>query len=72
MLTVSWKGQFQITRAVADRVSVDIEGMREEIENVYADNPLWSELSLSQKLRRLLRERLDTVKQERSKKPRKS
>ena len=50
---------------MTDRASVDIEGMREEIEAAYADNPLWSELSLSQKLRRLLRERLDGLKQER-------
>lgn len=53
---------------MTDRASVDIEGMREEIEAAYADNPLWSELSLSQKLRRLLRERLDGLKQEREEK----
>ncbi|MEM6256664.1 MAG: hypothetical protein AAF821_27495 [Cyanobacteria bacterium P01_D01_bin.156] len=49
---------------MADRISVDIEGMRDEILEAYADNPLWSELSLSQKIRRLLRERLDLLKQE--------
>lgn len=53
------------SQAVADRVTVDIEGLREEIEAAYADNPLWEELSLSQKLRRLLQERLDELKQER-------
>lgn len=49
--------------AVADRVTVDIEGLREEIETAYSDNPLWVELSLSQKLRRLIQERVDELKQ---------
>ena len=52
-------------RAVADRVTVDIEGLREEIETAYSDNPLWAELSLSQKLRRLIGERLELLKSER-------
>lgn len=51
------------SKVVADRVSVDIEGLREEIETIYSDNPLWEELSLSQKLRRLIVERLKEVKQ---------
>lgn len=51
---------------VADRVTVDIEGLREEIEAAYSDNPLWEELSLSQKLRRLIQERLTEIKQQRS------
>lgn len=50
---------------VADRVTVDIEGLREEIESIYSDNPLWEELSLSQKIRRLLQERLNEIKQNR-------
>ena len=49
---------------MADRVTVDIEGMREEIETAYADNHLWAELSLSQKLRRLIAERLLDLKPE--------
>lgn len=53
-------------RVVADRVTVDIEGLREEIEAAYFDNPLWEELSLSQKLRRLIRERLNEIKQNRT------
>ncbi len=58
-------------KVVADRVTVDIEGLREDIETAYSDNPLWEELSLSQKLRRLIQERLTEIKQERaaSKKP---
>lgn len=57
---------------MADRVTVDIEGLREEIEAVYSDNPLWEELSLSQKLRRLIQERLNEVEQQRNKKDPKS
>jgi len=53
-------------RIVADRVTVDIEGLREEIETAYSDNPLWEELSLSQKLRRLIQERLNEIKQART------
>ena len=55
-------------KAVADRVTVDIEGLRDEIDSAYEDNPLWAELSLSQKLRRLLQERLDDIKQQKKKK----
>ena len=51
---------------MADRVTVDIEGLRDDIEAAYSDNPLWEELSLSQKLRRLLQERLNEIKQERN------
>jgi len=58
-----FKGQIEL---VADRVTVDIEGLRDDIETAYADNPLWEELSLSQKLRRLIQERLNTIKQEKS------
>ncbi|NJL22994.1 MAG: hypothetical protein HC895_22695 [Leptolyngbyaceae cyanobacterium SM1_3_5] len=51
---------------MADRVTVDIEGLRDDIDAAYSDNPLWEELSLSQKLRRLLQERLNEIKQERN------
>ncbi|NJP12233.1 MAG: hypothetical protein HC866_24500 [Leptolyngbyaceae cyanobacterium RU_5_1] len=47
---------------MADRVTVDIEGLREEIETAYSSNPLWAELSLSQKLRRLISEWLQEIK----------
>lgn len=53
-------------RIVADRVTVDIEGLREEIEAAYAENPLWEDLSLSQKLRRLIQERLHEIKHDRT------
>jgi hypothetical protein len=49
-------------QAVADRVTVDIEGLREAIDLAYSSNPLWVELSLSQKLRWLIQERLDELK----------
>lgn len=52
------------SKAVADRVTVDIEGLRDEIEMAYSNNPLWSELSLSQKLRRLISERLEDLKKD--------
>lgn len=51
---------------MADRVTVDIEGLREAIEVAYSDNPLWEELSLSQKLRRLIQERLNAIEQEKN------
>lgn len=51
----------RLSRTVADRVTVDIEGLREAIEIAYSDNPLWAELSLSQKLRRLIAERLEDL-----------
>jgi|AntAceMinimDraft_11_1070367.scaffolds.fasta_scaffold351303_1 hypothetical protein len=49
-------------RAVADRVNVDIEGLREKIANAHADNPLWSKLSLSQQLRQLVEEGVAVAK----------
>jgi hypothetical protein len=52
----------RLSRTVADRVTVDIEGLRDEIETAYSENPLWGELSLSQKLRRLISERLEDLK----------
>ncbi len=48
---------------VADRVTFDIEGLRESIESAYADNPLWGRLPLAQKLRLLVEERLEEIKQ---------
>jgi len=54
-------------RVVPDRVNVDIEGLRQEVETAYADNPLWDKLSLSQKLRTLIEERLKQIKDERAK-----
>lgn len=50
------------SQAVADRVTVDIEGLREAIEIAYSGNPLWVDLSLSQKLRRLIQERIEELK----------
>jgi hypothetical protein len=39
---------------VADRVPVDIQGLRDEIENAYPPETFWRELSLSQKIRHLV------------------
>lgn len=42
----------------ADRAYVDIEGLRLLIEQAYPDNPAWQKLSMAQKIRLLLEERL--------------
>jgi hypothetical protein len=47
--------------AVADRINVDIEGLRDRIETAHANNPLWAKLSMAQKLRQLLEEALDAA-----------
>ena len=52
------------SRIVPDRINVDIEGLREEIDQAHAKNPLWSKLSLAQKLRQLLEEALEAAKKE--------
>lgn len=45
-------------RVVADRVPVDIEGLRDRVAKAHASNPLWEKLSLSQQLRQLIEEAL--------------
>ena len=49
------------SESVADRVTFDIEGLREAIESAYSDNPLWERLPLAQKLRLLIEERLKEI-----------
>ncbi|MEL6263442.1 MAG: hypothetical protein AAFR12_20515 [Cyanobacteria bacterium J06626_6] len=44
--------------AAKDRLSIDITDLRERVEN-FRDTPSWRELSLSQKLRVLILERLE-------------
>ena len=51
---------------VADRISVDIEGLREEIENAYPDDRFWRELSLAQKIRLLVQDGLYKAKSHKS------
>lgn len=46
---------------MADRVPVDIEGLRDRIASAYDDNPLWSKLSLSQQIRQLIEYALDAI-----------
>lgn len=48
----------RLSRAVADRINVDIEGLRDRIEKAHSDNPLWERLSMAQKLRLLIEESL--------------
>ena len=54
-------------RPVADRVTFDIEGLREAIDDAYSDNPLWARLPLAQKLRLLIEERLTNIEQSKKK-----
>lgn len=51
------------SRQVADRVPVDIDGLRERIAEAHDDNRLWEKLSLSQQLRQLIEEALDLAEQ---------
>lgn len=44
--------------AAKDRLSIDITDLREQVEK-FRDTPSWRELSLSQKLRVLILERLE-------------
>lgn len=50
-----------------DRLTVNIEGLRELIKGAHKDNPLWSELSINQRIRRLLKERLAELYPEQAK-----
>ena len=53
--------------AAKDRLSIDITDLRERVET-FRDTPSWRELSLSQKLRVLILERLElSDKQEETK-----
>ncbi len=48
-------------RTVADRINVDVDGLRDRIERAYAANPLWAKLSMAQKLRQLVEEALEAA-----------
>lgn len=56
------------SKTVADRVPVDIEGLRDRIAKAHDDNPLWDKLSLSQQLRQLIEERLETLERQKPEK----
>ena len=56
------------SETVADRVTFDIEGLREQIEAAYSENPLWERLPLAQKLRLLVEERLAEIQKSKEKK----
>ncbi|MBE9157010.1 hypothetical protein IQ265_09255 [Nodosilinea sp. LEGE 06152] len=56
------------SETVADRVTFDIEGLREAIESAHADNPLWERLPLAQKLRLLVEERLEEIQRTKTEK----
>jgi hypothetical protein len=47
------------SNTVADRINVDIEGLRDRIDQAHSENPLWEKLSMAQKLRQLLEEALE-------------
>mgnify|MGYP007080415055 CR=1 FL=1 len=49
------------SRVVADRVPVDIEGLRERVAQAHANNPLWEKLSLAQQLRQLIEQGLESA-----------
>ena len=51
--------QLERKTTVADRQNVDIEGLRERIVNLHADNPMWDRLSMAQKLRLLIEKGLE-------------
>lgn len=55
-------------RIVADRVPVDIEGLRDRVAQAHADNPLWEKLSLAQQLRQLIEEALQQAENPKNKK----
>jgi hypothetical protein len=52
---------------MAKRISVDIEGLREEIERAYSNDKLWCQLSLAQKIRILIQDGLEQAKNQQSK-----
>jgi hypothetical protein len=52
--------------AQRDRISIDIGDMKGEIVDCRSD-PAWGELSLSGKIRALIRERLDEIKTQQAK-----
>jgi hypothetical protein len=52
------------SRTVADRINVDIEGLRDRIDKAHQRNPLWSKLSMAQKLRQLIEEALEKAENE--------
>jgi hypothetical protein len=49
---------------VADRQTVDIEGLRDRIVTVCAHNPLWERLSMAQKLRLIVEKGVETLEKE--------
>ena len=55
--------QLERKTTVADRQNVDIEGLRERIVNLHADNPMWDRLSMAQKLRLLVEKGLEGEEQ---------
>ncbi|MDM9384226.1 hypothetical protein QUB80_26470 [Chlorogloeopsis sp. ULAP01] len=52
---------------MAKRISVDIEGLREEIERAYSNDKFWCQLSLAQKIRILIQDGLEKAKTQESK-----
>lgn len=55
------------TMASRDRLTLDIADLRDRIESVRSDTS-WAEMSLAQKLRVLIRERLEQLEADQDKK----
>ena len=51
----------RVSKTVADRVPVDIDGLRERVAKAHNENPLWEKLSLSQQLKQLIEEALEVA-----------
>ncbi|MCX7596521.1 MAG: hypothetical protein N2235_22785 [Fischerella sp.] len=49
------------------RISVDIESLKEEIEQAYSKDQFWCQLSLAQKIRTLIQDDLDKIKSQQNK-----
>jgi hypothetical protein len=47
-----------------NRFSLDIDDIRERIENVHSEKVWWNEMSLAAKIRTLIIERLDQLERE--------
>lgn len=52
---------------VADRQSVDIEGLRERIVKLHEGNTMWERLAMSQKLRLLVEKGLEAEEEGKTK-----
>ncbi|WP_197036027.1 hypothetical protein [Fischerella sp. PCC 9605] len=52
---------------MAKRISVEIEGLKEEIEQAYSNDKFWCQLSLAQKIRILIQDGLEKARSQQNK-----